>query len=265
MENAALSSIVKEIKKKKEISGIKDSLVVETLSLVLKRQNLSENDLEKVKSFDRKLIVKEVRSILRLMHARFQSSSKNRDKMIDEGNFEQLLKSHSSTKERLSSYDQLKSLIDGLKVSSILDLGCGLNPIALGSSKIKYYAYDINENELSLIKKYFAEKNITGKVSSFDLSKTEEYSFPEADICLVLKVLDLFGKRKYEVTEAILKKIKCKYFLISFSTAKLSGKSMNNPIRKWFESILERNNYSFEIINTSNEIFYLIKNPSAEI
>src|SRR3989344_2664320 len=115
--NAILSDLVAEVKKKKEISNLADELVINYVEDYLNKEKI---DLNLISHHDKKLIVKEIRSGLRLFNARFQVSKKNRGKMLEKNNLKSILESHSSTKERMSFYPEIKKIIYGLKVKSIL-------------------------------------------------------------------------------------------------------------------------------------------------
>ena len=121
---------------------------------------------------------------------------------------------------------------------------------------MKYYAYDINQSDLNIVQKFFDSQKINGKTNLIDLRDINE-EFPTADICLLFKVLDLVDKKGHKKAEEIIKKIKSRYLLISFSTKTLSGKSMHHPQRGWIERLLSRLGFKFNIIKTKNEIFYL--------
>lgn len=256
-EKETIAALIDEVRQKRELRGLSEQLVLDMLKSKLDRKGLEISGLSKLSDRDRKIIIKEVRAELRLLHGRFQSSTKNKEKTLKKEGKAALLNTHLSTKERIPDYEKIKSLISDLKVKSILDLGCGLNPIALGSPELTYYASDINNEELSLIENYFKEKNINGKVFFHDLTKSEMSDLPEADICLVFKVLDILKDRK-KIAYNILENVKCRLFLVSFPTKKLSGKRMNNPKRFWFESIVNKLGFSVKSFETSNEIFYLI-------
>jgi hypothetical protein len=136
-------------------------------------------------------------------------------------------------------------------------LGCGINPLALSESGTKYYAFDINREELELVQKFFKMNHIQGEASFCDLWNIEACKFPESDLCLIFKVFDVIEKKGHKLAEKIISKINSRYLLISFSTKTLSGKPMNHPQRGWIERLLHRLNFSFRIIKSSNEIFYL--------
>lgn len=255
MEESILPILIEEIKKKKEFAGIPDKIVE---NYVKKNLFFIKTPIAKLSKHDRKILIKKVRAELHAFSGRFQSNVKKRVKFLEEGKIEALLKTHSSTYERIDFYPFLKELLKKLKVKSILDLGCGLNPIALADKDLFYYASDIDKEELKLIKNFFKKYHIKGKTFFYDL-KNPEKEFPETDICLLFKVLDVIENRGHKLAEKLIKKIPSKYILVSFSTKTLSGKPMNHPQRGWIEQLLKRLGFQFEIIKSQKEIFYLIK------
>ena len=253
-------SIIDEIKDKKELNGISSKLVKDILIEKLKKNGKSFSEFINFSKYDKKLITKEVRAELRLLHGRFNTQAIKRTKK-EELSIEDLLETHNSTKERLADYPIIKELILKLNPKSILDLGCGLNPLALLDiiNNIEYYASDINENDLDLIAKYFKINNIKGKTFVYDLRNIGSEKLPSVDICIIFKVLDIIEKKGHRLAEKILSTIDSKYLLVSFATRKLSNKPMNRPKRGWFEYMLKRLNYSFETLELGNEIIYIIK------
>lgn len=246
--------IVQKIKQKKELAGIADSIVKDSLTNYLSKYRLSLDTLSKA---ELKIIVKDIRAELRNLVGRFQISKKEQNIQFTKEEIDSLLRTHSSTSERLEFYPQLKEIISDLHVSSILDLACGLNPLALANKNLKYYASDINESELSIIKEFFLKKGISGEVFVYDLRKIKD-DLPKADICLLFKILDIIDDKKHKTTEKIISKIPCRKLLASFSTKKLSGKKMNYPERVWFEKLLGRLKYNYKKFSSTNEVFYLI-------
>ena len=254
-KDTSFIALAAEIKKKREISGLADELVINHVKDYLTKEKIN---LDLMSAYDKKLIIKEIRSRLRLFNARFQASKKNRGKMLEENDIKRILESHSSTKERIPFYPELKKIIEKLKVKSILDIGCGLNPLALSSPSVKYSACDINEMELSLINDFFKKENINGKSFYCDITRADIKTLPSADLCLIFKVLDILESKGHRLAEKIVEEIRCKYLIVSFSTKKLSGKAMNMPKREWFERILRKHSLNFKIIESNNEIFYIV-------
>lgn len=247
------AEIIRKVKLKRELSDISDAIVNEVLEKEIKKHNIL---LENLRKSSAKQLVKYIRASLRIMSGQFISSNKERMLLLKQDKISSLLRTHSSTRERMDFYPEIKKMIQKLSIKSILDLGCGLNPIALASSGIIYHAADIKSSELELVKEYFKVNNINGSIFLQDLRKINS-DLPEADLCLMLKVLDVIEKNGHKLAEQIIRHIKSKYLLISFSTKTLSGKSMKHPQRGWIERLLGRLGFSYKTFSSKNEIFYL--------
>lgn len=260
MEQLSKNQLIARIKQKKELLGIANSLVSDALENYLKKYSIL---LKNLNLFQIKIIIRDIRAELRNLAGRFQISLKKRLSLLEKGDIQTLIKTHTSTAERFDFYPQLKSLIKSLKINSILDLGCGLNPLALASPKINYYAADINRFDLSLVKKFFEKHSLPGRIFVSDLRKINALQkLSKADLCLLFKVLDIIETKSHKLAKEIIEKLPCKYILISFATRTLSGKPMSCKNRKWLETILKILNYPYEIFSSNNEIFYLIKKDS---
>ncbi len=248
-----INELISRIKQKKELAGIADSIVRESLEDYVRKEGI---DLNAIGMREEKIVVKEIRKGLRKYAGRFESSA-DRKKFLDKENWRGLLESHSSTRERIENYPELKEIIYGLNVKSILDLGCGLNPIAIAKQGIEYYASDINQEILGIIEEFFKKERITGRTFVYDLRKIGD-DLPPADLGLLLNVFDVVEKRGHKLAEKILLSLKCKYIIASFSTKTLSGKPMNHPQRGWIERLLGRLGWKFDIKKMKNEVFYII-------
>lgn len=250
-----MDSLLKTIKQKPELRGITDTIVKREITNFQKKHKLQLTNLTRR---EQRIIVKEIRAELRKYVGQYRASTKNRELLLERNKPIALLKTHTSTAERLSSYPLLKKIIRELNPKSILDIGCGLNPLALADPHYTYYAADINEEELSLIKRFFKKNNIRGKTFVYDLSNPTK-TLPKADCCLLLKVLDIIANHNQTLIKKILETIPARTIIVSFATHKLSGKPMNLPQRVWFEKLLHQESYIHTRIKTENEIFYIIK------
>src|SRR3989344_3707825 len=130
-----LEELIELIKQKEELSNISNEVIKDEVIKHLKGINKKS-----LSSKEKRVIMKEVRASLRRLVGRFTFKHKN-----NSSNCEDLLKEHASTKERIDYYPLIKKRISSLNVSSILDIGCGLNPLAIAESKYNYYALDIME------------------------------------------------------------------------------------------------------------------------
>ncbi|PIN89585.1 hypothetical protein COU60_03165 [Candidatus Pacearchaeota archaeon CG10_big_fil_rev_8_21_14_0_10_34_76] len=251
-----MEDIIVKIKNKKEFRDIPDSFISDLLDSYISKNNIKEIKGKKQEKF----VLKEIRAELRKYTGQYQHKQIDRKSMLKKGEILEILKSHTSTKERLDFYPALKEKIKKISPKSILDLGCGLNPIALASPDVTYYACDIKESELELINDFFKMNKLKGNAFYFDLRK--EIDFPKSDLCLIFKVFDIIESKGHKIAEKILTGVNCNWMIISFSTRKISGKRMASPRRQWFDKLLSRLKYDFETFSSENEFFYIIKKYS---
>src|SRR3989338_3527927 len=241
--------IIKLIKKKKPLDRLDDWFVKDFLDEFLRR-NLKLNkkfNEEKLKKSEIKLIVKKIRNELNKIYGQFWFNSLS-------------LKGHKSTKERAGFYSSVYKKIFSVTGSAkkVLDLGCGLNPLTYelipDYKNIYFYAVELTSYDCSNIKKIFADKNIMGEVIKADLRSFND--FPDADVCFMFKLLEGIETKGHKTAEHLLKNIKTKYYIASFSTFNTSGKKMNYPNRGWFERLLKRLGFNFTKFFETNEVFY---------
>jgi len=275
-----IARLVQEITKKKELQSIDNQFVEEHLSKYLRQEpklmkSLYLNFNPKSKAYIS--VIKQVRSQLRRVYGLFRDDSKERKRLVRELLDSQLpkraeildaiLATHSSTHERMSFYDTLYYKLFSLtgRPTTILDLGCGINPFSFPAMKLKecsYFAYDINAEEIGSINSYFQllrreNSSFNGKAVVADIM---DIAFPRADLCLLLKMTDVIDKGKgHKKTEELLKRIPAKYVIISFATKTMSGKKMTAPRRSWMEWLCRRLGYEYTILEFENEIFYAIR------
>ena len=263
MQGEYIRGLIKKIKQKPELNGVDDSVVKSALFLSLNKLKISKSEISSLKKSDLKMIIKQSRAYLRKSVGMFSYNEKKRSKLLERSEFVKLIKTHRSTKERIDFYKEFVNKLNSLRAKSILDLGCGINPIALfyfGLGKsTEYFASDINKADLSSVNQFFRMSKINGRVFIFNLEKDSFDELPKADIMLLLKVFDIgkLGEKREKELILALRNIS-KQIIISFSTIRLSGKPMNKPKRAWFENIIRKLNLNYSTLTTKNEIFYLI-------
>ncbi len=256
---AGLEFLIEKVMQKKELSSLNKEFVKEEILNCLRKNNLSVDRLHNLKLGDFRLIIKETRKSLRKFSGSFQKNAKKGHFFLKKNNIEELLKTHSSTKERFSDYSEIFNEIKNLKIKSILDIGSGLNPLAFSRffPDAEYHALDINESDISIVNEFFKKENIKGSAFVYDIRKIKADNLPSTDLCLLFKIFDIIETKEHKLAEKIILNLNCKYLLISFSTKTLSGKPMNHPQRGWVERLLSRLGFSFRFFKIKNEIFYL--------
>ncbi len=131
---------------------------------------------------------------------------------------------------------------------------------------LHYHAYDISEDEIANLQKFFSLLNqqnsyFHGYAEILDALHLQYLShLPETDITFLFKMTDVLDRGKgHKVTEEVLKLLPSKHIVVSFATRTMSGKKMTAPRRKWMEWLCKRLQYDYKILNFPNEIFYIIK------
>ena len=253
------------ILKKKELKGIDINIANRIIkrTLTTKELNILEKNNEKNKEF--KKIIRKARAQLRRQFGVFQNPKIDRALLAKNKDWINLLKSHNSSKERLPFYKELYEEIFNITSlpKTILDIGCGMNPISFEFMDIKnitYYALDININDLKIIKYYFSTVNENCKIIIFDATHDAYVFNKKFDVCFCFKLFEILKINKgHKLTEEIINKIPSKWIIASFSTKTISGMNMKKTNRVWFEVMLKRLNLEFKILKKENEIFYCIK------
>ena len=242
--------IIEKIKAKKPLDRLDDSFVAEFLEDFLKKNNkLNKKLLEnKLKKKDFELIVKSVRNELNKIYGQFWINDK-----LD-------LLSHKSAKERLNIYKRVyKNIFIRIgKPKTVLDLGCGLNPLSYKfiGKNVYFTAVELTDYDCERLKEYFKKNNIKGEVIKADIRTYNK--FPNTDVCFMFKILDSLENKGHFIAENLIKNIKAKYIIASFSTYNIRGRRMNYPKRGWFEMMLKRLGYKFMKFEDVNEIFYIV-------
>lgn len=221
--------MIQEIKSKYNVS---DEFVKYLLNYYLKRHKVNLK-----KKSGRKKVIKNVRAILHKLIGQYKTK-----------------KYHKSILERDYSglYEKIFSITG--EVKSILDIGCGLNPLTL--KNYQYYAYDIDKDVLSKVKKHFKKNNIKSEVKEKNFFV--DFKYPKADVCFLFKVLRLIDFKGHKNAEKILKSLDVKWIVASFATKTISGRRMNYPRVGWFEILLKRLKWKYEKFYWQNESFYVI-------
>jgi len=269
--------LLAEIKQSKKYKTLSEEVINEEIQKYLKRNPHYER-------YKDKKILKDIKTELHKIYGSFQTSSKGkREKYFEEFKLNQdsleltkkILLTNSSTKERLEDYEEIYEKIFKItgKPSSILDLGCGLNPISfpfMNLEKVNYYAYDIDNADISLLNEYFytMKEKICGKAETINLSTIEENEIkklPKADICFMFKLVDVLDRRDHKQSEKIISNLNSKWIVVSFSKRTLAGKMMNFPYRGWIERMLERVGFEFKILDFENEVFYVARKYKVKV
>ena len=183
-----------------------------------------------------------------------------------------ILYCHTSARERMSFYEELYQEIFTITGTpkSILDLGCGMNPVSylfMHLDHLTYIASDFSQIDCDFVQAYFdlmkERHSLQGTTPCINLLDSQGIEavqrLPAVDVAFLFKVSDLIDRKGHKPTEQVVQTVHAKYIVVSFSTKTLSGEQMDKRRRVWFEMMTERLGYSFTIIEKSNELFYVVK------
>ena len=130
----------------------------------------------------------------------------------------------------------------------------------------RMFERDISEDEISILEQYFnllhqLNPLFSGEAHILDaLRWTRLLQLEQVDVCFLFKMTDVLDQGKgHKRSEEVIKSIPAKFIIVSVPTLTMSGKRMNHPRKGWIELMCKRLNYTFQIIEFSNELFYVIK------
>ena len=271
--------IIHDILAKKELSGIEHSFVEAILEKELRRDPKLAKRLDTLsaRSEAYKTLVKAVRAVLRRNVSLYEREGdpRHREALLDELRqsspaqheeiIEHILSTHASTRERLPFYDAVYDKIFSIigKPKAVLDIGCGLNPIAYPDRDVTIIGVDVDRALCALVEQYFSIAGVEGECRIVDVKGLEQIKrLPKADVAFVFKLLELLEKGEgHKLSELLIKALPAKWVIVSFPTMTSSGKPMRAPRRAWIELMLKRLGYAYTTFTIPNEIFYAIRKP----
>jgi 16S rRNA (guanine(1405)-N(7))-methyltransferase len=264
MDDARLDEVVAQV-----ISGARYRQIHPGLVRKIAAQELS-------KGRSQKEAVKEIRSKLHQVGGAYQEKSPDYVQLLNKLNglpqgLEELrpycldvMRFHASTRERLpflaEFFSPLREKIG--EVSSILDLACGLNPLALSwmpfAARGKYIACDIYADMVRYLNGFFQHARICGEARLCDLT-TEVPSQP-VELVLLLKTLPCLEQLDKSIGERLLSELQAEHILVSFPAKSLSGRGKGMPqnYTDHFERLIAGKPWRIERWQVKTEIMFLI-------
>ena len=179
--------------------------------------------------------------------------------------YEEWRKSHYSTDERLPILnDFYQQVLNSIKpIPSILDLACGLNPLALPwmpvDNEIQYYGCDIFADMIDFLNTFAAHFGIHAKFETCNLLDAA-FNIP-AKIAFLLKTTPCLKQLQKGFILQLLDAIPAEYILFSYPISSLSGKSkgMLENYTDQFTFIISSRSWEYERFEFSSELAFLVK------
>ena len=176
-----------------------------------------------------------------------------------------VMESHYSTDERLPILnDFYQQILNSIKpIPSILDLACGLNPLALPwmpvDNETQYYGCDIFVDMIEFLSTFAAHFGIHAKFETCNLLDAA-FNTP-VKIAFLLKTTPCLEQLRKGFILQLLDAIPAEYILFSYPMSSLSGKSkgMRENYTDQFTLLMSSTHWEYEQCEFSSELAFLVK------
>ena len=174
------------------------------------------------------------------------------------------MRHHASTRERLPILENFyaTTLASLGSVHSVLDLACGLNPLALPWMPLapdsRYYACDIYADMIAFLNGFFAQAGIRGQARVCDLVAGAPDE--QVDLALVLKALPPLDQQAKHAGRDLLRALNARHILVSFPAHSLGGrgKGMAENYEQRFRALADAEGWKIERFVFPTELAFLV-------
>ncbi len=175
------------------------------------------------------------------------------------------MKQHASTSERLPILDSFYTTIfKGFPpFHSVIDLACGLNPLALPwmplADDASYYAYDIYTDMAGFLSAWLKHCELGGEAGLCDL--IAEIPRPQVEVALLLKTIPCLEQVDKNILPRLMEMIPAPLIVVSFPVASLGGrnKGMREFYTQRFEEWGQTWKGSIKRFDFASEVAYLLQ------
>ncbi len=172
---------------------------------------------------------------------------------------------HTSSRERLEIVDTFYAQTLGplQPIRSILDVACGLNPLALPwmpvAEGVEYHACDIYQDMVGFVNDFLALAGARGGAEVCDVA--QHCPAYEVDVALLLKALPCLEHLDRSAGERLLAGLNARYILVSFPVHSLSGasKGMVANYDSRFRQLIAGRGWAVQRFEFASELAYLIE------
>jgi 16S rRNA (guanine(1405)-N(7))-methyltransferase len=150
----------------------------------------------------------------------------------------QIMQHHASSRERAPILPAFYAdTLGGLPpIHSVLDVACGLNPLAMFwmplAAGATYYACDIYTDLIAFLNSFFEMAGVEGYATTCDLVTAPPTQ--QVDVALVLKILPPLEHLGKNNGIRLLRALNAKYLLVSFPARSLGGR--NKQMVEYYET-----------------------------
>ncbi len=177
---------------------------------------------------------------------------------------------HTSTRERLPTIDAVLAWVfpEGEPIGSIVDVGCGLNPLALGllprRDGLRYRAIEVDRVIGQAVARVLAALGVDGTTSGEDVTAPDWSVGPEVDVLLLMKVLPNLEQVEAGAGARVLRASRARRTIATFPGRSLGGgaKGMLRTYEAWFRRAAEGIDGTIAVRTIGDELCFRIDAPA---
>ena len=177
----------------------------------------------------------------------------------------EIMRHHASTRERLPIVEPLyRQVLTALPpVTSVLDVACGLNPLAIPWMPLApgatYAACDLYADMIAFLNGFFRLARVDGRATVCDLTSGPPRE--RADLALVLKALPTLDQIARDAGVELLRALDAPYMLVSFPARSLGGrdKHMADTYARRFEATVADEGWQAQRFEFATELAFLVR------
>ena len=175
-----------------------------------------------------------------------------------------MMAQHASTRERLPHLSDFYSTLfaDLPPLRSILDLACGLNPLALPwmglPPDVRYDAYDLYGDMMAFLNEFFRLSHPNAAAHAADVITHPPTQ--QADLALILKFLPVLEQTERGLTLDWLRCLPAPILIVTFPTRSLGGRGrgMAENYEARFSALIQQTDWRVERFLFPNELAFRI-------
>ncbi|MGD8792011.1 MAG: 16S rRNA methyltransferase [Anaerolineae bacterium] len=175
------------------------------------------------------------------------------------------LAAHSSTRERLPVVGAFYAALWQVtgRPGTLLDVGCGLNPLALPwmglAAGAQYHALDIDCRRIEFLNRFLALAGLAPLARCHDV--LVEPPQEAADVALLLKTSPSLERQEAGATPHLVNRLRAPYVVVSFAVQSLGGrdKGMAAHYRRQFERWAGERAWEVERLSFDSELVFVVR------
>lgn len=176
-----------------------------------------------------------------------------------------IMRHHASTRERLPVLDRFYNVIlaDSAPVHSVIDIACGLHPLAIPwmplAANARYYAYDIYQDMMDFLNACLPYLGVQGQAQVCDVIHACQTQ--RAEVAFLLKAIPCLEQIDPLAGRRLLETIHADQLVVSFPASSLGGKNkgmVTNYEAHFMEMVGDRS-WSVERFVFPTELVFLVR------